>query len=93
MLMLMRVPTITSGINKIVFRQKLITLGRSASPVDVRNRLDPVRLDPVEYGCKDPPCFGQLIGSNEVHLRSDEDVENQTLVCVGQAGFSVPVFS
>jgi hypothetical protein len=91
MLMLVSVPTVTSSVNKIIFGQKLITLSRSASPIDVRNRPDPIRLDPVEQRCKDPPGFGQFIGSNEVHLRSNENVKDQTFVCVRQSGISVPV--
>ena len=44
----------------------------------------------VEKGSENPPCFGKLIGTNEVHLRSDKNIQNEAFVRVGQPCFLVP---
>ena len=48
----------------------------------VRHRLDFLLFNLVQEGREDAPGFSQLIRSNEMHLRSAKDVENQPFVGV-----------
>ena len=48
----------------------------------VRQRLDFLFFNLVQEGRENSPGFGQLIRSNEMHLRSTKDVENQPFVSV-----------
>ena len=86
----MAVPTVASGVNKIVLVLHLVGLLRPAAAVNVRTGLHLVALDLVQQGREDPPGLGKLVGANKMHLRPDKDVKNESFVSIRQPGLLVP---
>ena len=83
-------PAIASGVDEIVFEVHLVGLLRPAASVEVGDGLDLLPFDLVQQRSEDPPGLGQLVGADKVHLRSDEHVQDQTLVGVRQPCLLVP---